>query len=92
MDKDFICNFERESLSPLSYRLPPDAPDSDRINHRCFQLQVLMDVAYIQGQLEGYDIIRRISPDSYDLAQHAYQNSDGSEYGMLAVIDQIYLD
>ena len=88
--KYFIWCFERENLSPLSYTLPPASPDLERIDRRRFQLQVLMDVAYIQGGLEGYDILRRISPHDFALAEHIFHNSDGSEAGMIALIDQNY--
>lgn len=60
------------------------------ISHRRFQLQVLMDVAYIQGGLEGYDILRRISRDALVLADTVYSQSNGSETDMCRVIDELY--
>ena len=86
--KYFIWRFERENLSPLSYTLPQSSPDSEKIDRRRFQLQVLMDVAYIQGGLEAYDILRRISPHDQALADYVYRNSDGSEAGMIEQIEK----
>ena len=50
-----------------------------------------MDVAYIQGRLEEYDIPRII--DSYAAAQALQvfqQSEDGSEELMLPLIDKLY--
>lgn len=71
----------KEKLSPL---------EKDKICRRRFQLQVLMDVAYIQGRLEEYDIPRII--DSYAAAQalQVFQQSGGYEELMLPLIDKLY--
>ena len=49
-----------------------------------------MDVAYIRGGLEGYDIVRKVSQDAQALADIVYSRSDGSEADMCRVIDEIY--
>ncbi len=87
--KYLLWSFERDNLYASCCNTQPSSPESEKINHRCFQLQVLMDVAYIQGQLEGYDLIRYISPDAYNLAQSVFLRSDGSEEKMLPLIDEI---
>ena len=66
--KYFLWRFERENLAPLDYTQSLSSLEKAPISHRRFQLQVLMDVAYIQGGLEGYDILRRISRDALVLA------------------------
>lgn len=86
--KYFIWRFERENLSPSSCRPGQVSPDLEKIDRRRFQLQVLMDVAYIQGGLEAYDILRRISPHDRQLAEYVYRHSDGSEPVMTGLIDK----
>lgn len=88
--KYFIWKFERQNLSPLSYKLQPASPDLKKIDRRCFQLQILMDVAYIQGGLEEYGIPRKISQHEQSLADHVFYDSDGGEDGMVFLIDQYY--
>ena len=88
--KYLLWCFERENLSPLDYTQSLSSLEKDRISHRRFQLQVLMDVAYIRGGLEGCDISRRVSPDDLALADIVYSRSDGSEADMCRVIDEIY--
>lgn len=89
--KYFLWRFERENLAPFDYKLSPDAPAKVRIGRRRFQLQVLMDVAYIRGHLEAFGISRRISPDAAALADSVYSRSDGSEARMTDVIDGFYV-
>lgn len=88
--KYLLWKNERDLLS--SFELTDCIPslEKEKISHRRFQLQVLMDVAYIQGQLEGYDIPRII--DSYAAAQalKVFEQSDGTEETMLPLIDEIY--
>lgn len=81
---------EREILDAYSCRRGISSLAKEKISHRRFQLQVLMDVAYIQGGLEGYDIFRVIQPDSYRIATSVYERSDGSEETMLPLIDEFY--
>lgn len=85
-----LWRFERENLSPLSYTLQPASPGLELIDRRRFQLQVLMDVAYIRGDLEAYGIPRVVSQASADLANHVFLHSDGGEDGMIALIDEYY--
>lgn len=88
--KYIIWKFERDFLAPYDSSEPHNSPERDKISRRRFQLQVLMDVAYIRGQLEGYDITRKVT--SYDAAQamRVLENSDGSEESMLPLIDTLY--
>lgn len=88
--KYLLWCFERENLAPLDYTPSLSSLEKAPIDHRRFQLQVLMDVAYIRGDLEGYDIQRRVSPDARALADTVYSRSDGSEADMCRVIDEIY--
>lgn len=78
-DKFFLWKYERIML------LFSKNKDQER---RCFHLQVLLDIAYIQGKLEQYDIVRFISPDSYKIAQNVFQNSDGTDETMIPLIDE----
>lgn len=90
--KYLLWKFELENLAQYDSEDSHKSPDQDKIGRRRFQLQVLMDVAYIQGRLEGYDIPRKVS--SYDAAQaqRVFENSDGSEESMLPQIDALYDD
>ena len=88
--KYFLWRFERENLAPLDYTQSLSSHETAPIDHRRFQLQVLMDVAYIRGGLEGYDIVRKVSQDAQALADIVYSRSDGSEADMCRVIDEIY--
>lgn len=88
--KFLLWRFERENLAPFDYISKLPAPDQERIHHRRFQLQVLMDVAYIQGHLQDPDIIHAIARDARVLADTVYNRSDGSEADMCRVIDEIY--
>lgn len=88
--KYFLWRFERENLAPLDFQSELDAPAKEKISHRRFQLQVLMDVAYIRGGLEGFDIVRPVFQDARALADIVYSRSDGSEADMCRVIDEIY--
>lgn len=87
--KYLLWSLERENLSPFDYISSLDAPAKERISHRRFQLQVLMDVAYIQGHLEAFDISRLISRDAADFADIVYTRSDGAEESMCQVIDEL---
>ena len=88
--KYFLWRFERENLAPLDYTQSLSSLEKAPISPRRFQLPVLMDVAYIQGGLEGYDILRRISRDALVLADTVYSQSNGSETDMCRVIDELY--
>ena len=87
--KYLLWGFERENLSALDCKFPPSSPGSERISRRRFQLQVLMDVAYIQGGLGAYDILWKIAPDDYALAEKVFHNSDGSEEQMLLALEKL---
>ncbi len=88
--KFLLWRFERENLAPFDYISTLPSPEIEKIHHRRFQLQVLMDVAYIRGHLQGPDIIHAVSPSARTLADTVYSRSDGSEAGMCKVIDDIY--
>lgn len=90
--KYLLWKFERDNLAPYDSEGSHKSPDQDKIGRRRFQLQVLMDVAYIQGQLEGYGIPRIVGSDDAAQAQRALENSDGSEETMLPLIDDLYND
>lgn len=85
-----LWRFERENLLSMSCKSQLRAPEKARIDRRCFQLQVLMDVAYIQGALEQQGEIRKISAVDAALANSVYNQSDGSEELMLPLIDDYY--
>lgn len=86
--KYLLWSFERENLAPYSSLANQASLETERINHRRFQLQVLMDVAYIQGHLEEYGIPRKIDSDSARLANMIFEQSDGSEETMIPLIDK----
>ena len=90
--KYLLWKFELENLAPYDSEDSHKSPDQDKIGRRRFQLQVLMDVAYTQGRLEGYDIPRKVSSDAAAQAQRVFENSDGSEESMLPQIDALYDD
>lgn len=88
--KYLMWKFERELLSPYAYTRGHNSLDQDKIDHRRFQLQVLMDIAYIQGGLEAYGILRKVDSVAAAQALDIYTHSDGSEETMLPLIDKIY--
>lgn len=83
-----LWKFEREILLPSS-GLAHTSPETERIDRRRTQLQVLMDVAYIQGRLEEYGITRRIDGPSRCVADKVYEMSDHSEETMIETIDKL---
>ena len=88
--KFLLWRFERDNLSSLESLPTLASPEKEVINHRCFQLEVLMDVAYIQGDLEGYDVTRVIFPHHIVRANDVFEKSDGSEESMISIIDKLY--
>lgn len=97
LNKYLLWTFEREHL-PLSYdeAAQPSSPGSDdnaseqyqmMIDRRRYQLQVLCDIACIVGNL---DMDRLIDPESRRIALDVYNRSDGSEEGMIPLIDEYY--
>ena len=90
--KYLLWKFELENLAQYDSEDSHKSPDQDKIGRRRFQLQVLMDVAYTQGRLEGYDIPRKVSSDAAAQAQRVFENSDESEESMLPQIDALYDD
>lgn len=88
--KYLMWEFERANLEPFSCTSKLSFPEREKINRRRFQLQVLMDVAYIQGNLEEYGIPRLISSDDAARALDIYNNSQGCEETMLPLIDKFY--
>lgn len=51
LNKYLFYKFERELLKAYLLRTP-DAPDYLQIDERCFELQNMMDEAYLKGNLE----------------------------------------
>lgn len=88
--KYLLWQSERELLAPYDSEASSGSPDSDTIGRRRFQLQVLMDVAYIQGRLEEYGIARIVDSYAAAQAQQVFDNSDKSEETMLPLIDTLY--
>lgn len=85
-----MWQFERDLLAPFSYADKPKSLEIEKIDRRRFQLQVLMDVAYIQGHLEEHGIARIISSDAAARALDIYNSSLGCEETMLPLIDKFY--
>lgn len=90
--KYLLWKFERDNLAPYDSEVSHKSLDQDKIGRRRFQLQVLMDVAYTQGQLEGYGIPRKVGSDAAAQAQRVFESSDGSEETMISLIDALYDD
>jgi hypothetical protein len=89
--KFLLWRIERENLAPLSCTTQLSSPEKARIHRRRFQLQVLMDVAYIRGHLEEFRIPYRISRHDAAQAERVFsQSSDGTEQTMLPLIDKLF--
>lgn len=88
--KYLLWESERGLLAPYEIEESHNSHEKDRISRRRFQLQVLMDVAYIQGQLEEYDIPRKVSSDAAAQALRLFHLSGGSEEAMIPLIDALY--
>ena len=87
--KYLLWHFERQNLSPYDFADTLPTPEKDRISRRRHQLQVLMDVAYIQGRLEEYGILRKVDSYAASQAEQVYAQSDHSEETMLPLIDAL---
>lgn len=86
-----LWSFERELLAPFEFEDNIEPHVKEKIGRRRFQLQVLMDVAYIQGHLEECGKPRIIDSYAAALALQVFQQSgDGSEERMLPLIDKCY--
>ena len=88
--KYLLWKFERDLLAPFDTKGKLSPLEREKISHRRFQLQVLMDVAYIRGQLEGYGIPRVIDSYAASQALELFQQSEGYEELMLPLIDKLY--
>ena len=88
--KYLLWEFERELLAPFDLEGKLSPLEREKICRRRFQLQVLMDVAYIQGKLEEYDIPRVIDSYAASQALEVFQQSEGYEELMLPLIDKLY--
>lgn len=84
-----LWKFERDNLTSFEFADTLPTPEKDRISHRRHQLQVLMDVAYIQGRLEEHGIIRKVDSYAASQAEQVYAQSDHSEETMLPLIDAL---
>ncbi|MCE2616082.1 M41 family metallopeptidase [Phocaeicola oris] len=84
-----LWKFERDNLASFEISDTLPTPEKDRISRRRHQLQVLMDVAYIQGRLEEHEIIRKVDSYAAAQAQQVYAQSDHSEETMLPLIDAL---
>ena len=84
-----LWTFERDILMPYDFSssIPPE--EKGRVANRRFQLQVLLDVAYIQGDLEELGIIRKVSSYAAAQAERVYSLSDHSEGSMIEIIDAL---
>lgn len=88
-NKFLLWNYERDLLAPFDFDDKLPSLEKEKVSHRRFQLQILMNVAYIQGKLELFDITYRIPPQDRELASKVFSRSDGSEEGMTRVIDEM---
>lgn len=82
--KFILWKSERDILGEVC-KHKPGTPEGDMIDRRRFQLQVMMDVAYIQGHLGECDIIRYIDPESLKIANDV---ADDYEELMLPKIEK----
>ena len=88
-DKYLLWEFERDLLSSCD-NTQLSSPENEILERRRFQLQVLMDVAYLQGHLEQFGVARLIQPGSREIADAVFRNSDGSEETMIPLIDRYF--
>ena len=83
-------DYERGYLYQLSETTDPRSPEGERIEHRRFQLQILMNIAYLQGHLEDYNIIRKVSRRDQMAASKILESYDGYDESLLQAIDDFY--
>lgn len=81
--------FERDSLSPCCFGLTEPVAQPELLEHRRYHLQVLMDVAYIQGSLGELGIVRRISPPAAALAEKVFRHYDGFDESLFQALEKI---
>ena len=89
LHKSLLWKFEKGVL-PFSESIQLPSDESEKLERRHFQLQVLMDVAYLQGNLEQFDIYRCVPPGSVKIAECVFHESDGSEETMIPLIDKYF--
>lgn len=88
LNKYLLWQFERDFLLS-DCRKKLSSPEKKTLEHRCFQLSVLMDVAYIRGSLEEFGLNRYISSPSLELAQKVIQGAEDYEEEMCRLIDEL---
>lgn len=84
--------FERDNLPPFTGDLPDDARKA--IENRRFQLQTLLDIAWLEGSLEDFEIeswFRHISPDRERFAARVFEVSGhaSDEESLVAAIERV---
>lgn len=83
-------DYERGYLYLLSETTDPQSLEAERIEHRRFQLQILVNIAYLRGHLEDYDIVRKASRRDEAAAHKIFESYDGYDESLLRAIDDFY--
>lgn len=88
LHKYVFWDYERYLISFYASEYDHISDQSQKLlDRRRYQLQVLCDIACIVGNL---DMDRLIPPESRRIALDVYNRSDGSEEGMIPLIDEYY--
>ncbi len=92
LSKYSLWLFERNNLPTFTADFPEDARKA--IDRRRFQLQTLLDIAWLEGGLEDFEIeswFRHISPDREQFAARVFEASGNAsdEESLVAAIDRI---
>lgn len=90
--KYYLWLFERKNLPAFTADFPEDVRNA--IDSRSFQLQTLLDIAWLEGGLEDFDFeswSRHISPDREQFAARVLEASGhaSDEESLVAAIDRI---
>lgn len=81
--------YERDILASSGFGQPDSGGQPELLSRRRYHLQVLMDIAYLQGNLGELNIVRRIAPQDAALANKVFESYDGFDESLFRAIDEI---
>jgi len=81
--------YERDILASSDFGLTDSGQQPELLARRRYHLQVLMDIAYLQGNLGELNIVRRVAPQDAALANKVFESYDGFDESLFRAIDEI---
>lgn len=81
--------YERDILASSDFGLTDSGQQPELLARRRYHLQVLMDIAYLQGNLGELNIVRRIAPQDAALANKVFESYDGFDESLSARLTKL---